>query len=54
LSEARVGKAIAGGARSASDVYAFCGVERNCGRCQETIETMLRLSQPAQTLEAAE
>ncbi|WP_166930708.1 (2Fe-2S)-binding protein [Rhizomicrobium electricum] len=50
LSEARVRKAIADGARSANDVYAFCGVQRNCGRCQETIETMLQ-AQPERARE---
>jgi bacterioferritin-associated ferredoxin len=52
LNEARVRAAIADGAETPSEVYAGCGVERNCGRCQETIENMLdeadvRLSEAA-------
>jgi bacterioferritin-associated ferredoxin len=41
LNEQRVGAAICGGAAHADDVYARCGVRKNCGRCQETIEEML-------------
>jgi len=41
LSEARIRAAIAHGAEDPEQVYAGCGVERNCGRCQETIEDML-------------
>ena len=41
LNEQRVGAAICGGAQCADDVYARCGVRKNCGRCQETIEGML-------------
>jgi bacterioferritin-associated ferredoxin len=41
LAEARIRAAIAHGAETPEQVYAGCGVERNCGRCQETIEDML-------------
>ncbi len=41
LNEQRIGAAICGGAACADDVYARCGVRKNCGRCQETIEEML-------------
>ena len=41
LPEARIRAAIAHGAETPEQVYAGCGVERNCGRCQETIEDML-------------
>ena len=41
LNEARVRTAICAGASSADEVYAGCGVQRNCGRCQDTIEDML-------------
>ncbi|MBV9571548.1 MAG: (2Fe-2S)-binding protein [Alphaproteobacteria bacterium] len=41
LNEARIRWAIAAGAQSPCEVYAGCGVERNCGQCQETIAEML-------------
>jgi bacterioferritin-associated ferredoxin len=41
LNEQRVGAAITNGAECADQVYARCGVRKNCGRCQETIEEML-------------
>jgi bacterioferritin-associated ferredoxin len=41
LNEAKVRGAILSGAECADDVYARCGVRKNCGRCQETIEDML-------------
>jgi bacterioferritin-associated ferredoxin len=41
LNEDRVRCAIKSGAGCPEDVYARCGVRKNCGRCQETIETML-------------
>jgi bacterioferritin-associated ferredoxin len=53
LNDKRVRSAIASGAQTADDVYARCGVERNCGRCQETIETMLE-SAAVPVLQAAE
>ena len=41
LNEARIRIAVLSGAGSADEVYARCGVERNCGRCQDEIEQML-------------
>ena len=41
LNEDRIRAAIAGGACCSEEVYARCGVKKNCGRCQETIEKML-------------
>jgi len=47
LNDQRIGAAICGGAACADDVYARCGVRKNCGRCQETIEGMLEESRQA-------
>ncbi|MDE2111975.1 MAG: hypothetical protein KGJ79_12595 [Alphaproteobacteria bacterium] len=33
--------AIAAGAKTPDRVYVSCGVERKCGRCQETIASMV-------------
>jgi bacterioferritin-associated ferredoxin len=41
LNDATVRAAILAGARCADNVYAKCGVERNCGQCQDEIELML-------------
>ena len=41
LNEAKIRAAVASGAACPDDVYAHHGVRKNCGRCQETIETML-------------
>jgi bacterioferritin-associated ferredoxin len=41
LNDKQVRAAILGGACCADSVYAKCGVERNCGRCQDEIEEML-------------
>jgi bacterioferritin-associated ferredoxin len=41
LNETKVRGAIAQGAECADDVYAYCSVRKNCGRCQVTIEKML-------------
>jgi bacterioferritin-associated ferredoxin len=41
LNEARIRTAIRSGAACPDEVYARCGVERNCGRCQDEIEQML-------------
>jgi bacterioferritin-associated ferredoxin len=41
LNEDRVRTAIDKGACCSEEVYARCGVRKNCGRCQETIEAML-------------
>jgi bacterioferritin-associated ferredoxin len=52
LNEARIRDAFERGATSADQVYARCGVERNCGRCQETIEDMLDAAQDAMRVAA--
>jgi bacterioferritin-associated ferredoxin len=41
LNENRVRDAINSGACCSEEVYARCGVRKNCGQCQETIEKML-------------
>ena len=41
LNEERIRAAIGNGAGSSEEVYRCCGVRKNCGRCQETIEEML-------------
>ena len=41
LNEDRIRAAIQSGAADSEDVYARCGVRKNCGRCQEMIEEML-------------
>jgi bacterioferritin-associated ferredoxin len=53
LNEIRIRAAIAGGAETPCEVYAGCGVERNCGRCQETIEDMLDEAQTRDMLDEA-
>ena len=52
LNEDRVRSAILTGACCSEDVYARCGVRKNCGRCQETIENMLE-KEPAALASAA-
>ena len=52
LNETRVRDAISSGACCSEDVYARCGVRKNCGRCQETIEGMLEQSREALSLAA--
>ena len=52
LNDQRIGAAICGGASCAEDVYARCGVRKNCGRCQETIEGMLEKGREALKLAA--
>jgi len=52
LNEQRIGAAICSGAECADDVYARCGVRKNCGRCQETIEGMLEKGREALALAA--
>ena len=52
LNDQRIGAAICGGADCADEVYARCGVRKNCGRCQETIEGMLEKSREALSLAA--
>lgn len=41
LNDKQVRAAILSGAGCPDSVYAKCGVERNCGRCQDEIEMML-------------
>jgi bacterioferritin-associated ferredoxin len=52
LNEQRIGAAIDSGAQCADEVYAGCGVRKNCGRCQETIEGLLEKSRAALKLAA--
>ena len=52
LNEDRVRSAIKTGACCSEDVYARCGVRKNCGRCQETIEGMLEENRRALKLAA--
>ena len=53
LNENRIRAAIAGGAETPLQVYAGCGVERNCGRCQETIAEMLDEARVEERLDRA-
>ena len=53
LNEAKVRMAIAQGAETPGEVYAGCGVERNCGQCQETIADMLDEARAGQILDKA-
>jgi bacterioferritin-associated ferredoxin len=53
LNELRVRAAIARGAETPDEVYAGCGVERNCGRCQDTIAEMLDEHAPQRLDKAA-
>ncbi len=53
LNENRIRSAIAGGAGTPLEVYAGCGVERNCGRCQETIAEMLEQARAEDRLDRA-
>ncbi|OJU10198.1 MAG: hypothetical protein BGN85_12600 [Alphaproteobacteria bacterium 64-11] len=52
LNDQRIGAAIMEGAECADQVYARCGVRKNCGRCQETIEEMLEENRQALALAA--
>jgi bacterioferritin-associated ferredoxin len=54
LNDAKVQGAINAGARSAESVFTHCGVTRNCGRCQETIEQMVEAVLEPRVLVAAE
>jgi bacterioferritin-associated ferredoxin len=38
LNDAKIRGAIAQGAGCSDEVYSYCNVRKNCGRCQETIE----------------
>jgi bacterioferritin-associated ferredoxin len=53
LNESRIHAAIAGGADTPLEVYAGCGVKRNCGRCQETIAEMLDQAKAEDRLDRA-
>jgi bacterioferritin-associated ferredoxin len=53
LNEAKVINAIADGAASPDQVYAYCGVKKVCGTCQETIEALAQ-ERAAAMLQAAE
>ena len=48
LNETRIRAACEAGPAKAEDVYALCGVKRNCGRCQETIAEILDETRAAQ------
>ena len=48
LNDKQVRAAILSGAGCPDSVYAKCGVERNCGRCQDEIELMLDEAQEPQ------
>jgi bacterioferritin-associated ferredoxin len=52
LNDQKIGAAIGGGASCADEVYARCGVRKNCGRCQETIEGLLEENRRALALAA--
>ena len=52
LNDQKIGAAIGSGASCADEVYARCGVRKNCGRCQETIEGMLEENRRALALAA--
>jgi bacterioferritin-associated ferredoxin len=41
LNDTRIRAACEAGPARAEDVYALCGVRRNCGRCQEMIAEIL-------------
>lgn len=41
LNEQRIRAACASGVAKPDDVYAQCGVKKNCGRCLETIAGIL-------------
>jgi bacterioferritin-associated ferredoxin len=53
LNGARVEAAISAGAKTADQVYKACGVERKCGRCQETINVMIEEALQKHRLQAA-
>jgi len=54
LNDTKIRGAIAQGADTSDNVYSYCNVRKNCGRCQETIEKMLdsAAAQPRQLLAA--
>ncbi len=54
LNDTKIRGAIAQGAASSDQVYSYCNVRKNCGRCQETIEGMLDGAEACPRLLAAE
>jgi bacterioferritin-associated ferredoxin len=54
LNETKVRAAIERGPACPNDVYALCGVRKNCGRCQETIAEMMDAQADKRVLVAAE
>jgi bacterioferritin-associated ferredoxin len=54
LNEAKIRSAIACGPSCSDEVYALCGVRKNCGRCQETIAEMMAQEADKRVLVAAE
>jgi bacterioferritin-associated ferredoxin len=41
IKDGHVKAAIRAGAKMPADVFKLLGVQRSCGRCQETIESMI-------------
>ncbi len=54
LNDTKIRGAISQGANCSDDVYSYCNVRKNCGRCQVTIEKMLDVADPPRVLLAAE
>jgi bacterioferritin-associated ferredoxin len=54
LNEAKIRDAIACEPSCTDEVYALCGVRKNCGRCQETIAEMMDAHGLKRELVAAE
>jgi bacterioferritin-associated ferredoxin len=54
LNETKIRAAIARGPSCTDEVYALCGVRKNCGRCQETIAEMMDEQADRRVLVAAE
>jgi bacterioferritin-associated ferredoxin len=54
LNDTKIRGAIAQGAACSDQVYSYCNVRKNCGKCQETIEKMLDRAEAPRLLQAAE
>ena len=54
LNDTKIRGAIAQGAACSDQVYSYCNVRKNCGKCQETIEKMLDHAELPRLLQAAE
>jgi bacterioferritin-associated ferredoxin len=54
LNETKIRDAISRGPSCSDEVYALCGVRKNCGRCQETIAEMVDAAVDKRELLAAE